>query len=77
MPLSAPQQTIADSNKRYVAVCSGRRFGKTHMVRRTLCKWASEPDRLVWAIYPTYRQGKQVLFKSLKRKLLKKLTKQI
>jgi|TARA_R110002110_G_scaffold229158_1_gene444558 hypothetical protein len=69
MPLSAPQQTIADSNKRYVAVCSGRRFGKTHMVRRTLCKWASEPDRLVWAIYPTYRQGKQVLFKSLKRKL--------
>ena len=69
MPLSTPQQAIANSSKRYIAVCSGRRFGKTHMVRRTLCKWASEPDKLVWAIYPTYRQGKQVLFKGLKRKL--------
>ena len=70
MPLSVAQKTIVDDPSRYkIAVC-GRRFGKTYMLRREICKAASQPNRQVFAIYPTYRQGKQVLWEDLKAKLL-------
>jgi len=70
MPLSLAQQKIAKSNKRFVCVCAGRRFGKTHLAIRTLAKWASEPNREVWYLAPSYRQAKMIAWKKLKKKLL-------
>ena len=70
MPLSTPQKTVDSSEARYKVLVAGRRFGKTFLVRRTLAKWAREPNRLIYAIYPTYRQGKQVLWSSLKNKMI-------
>lgn len=69
MPLSQAQQTIADSAARFrVAIC-GRRFGKTHLAVRELCKNARFPDREVYYVAPSYRQAKQIVWRKLKRKL--------
>jgi len=70
MPLSKPQQTIADDEKRFrVAIC-GRRFGKTHLAIRELAYHARIPDREIFYIAPTYRQAKQIVWRKLKNKLI-------
>ena len=69
MPLSKPQDTIAKSKRRFrVAVC-GRRFGKTHLAIREICKAARWPDKEVFYVAPSYRQAKQIVWKKLKKKL--------
>jgi len=70
MPLSSAQQTIADCDKRFISVCAGRRFGKTHLAVRTLAKWAREPNKEVWYVAPSYRQAKMIAWKKLKKKLI-------
>jgi len=69
MPLSRPQQTIANDPHRFICVVAGRRFGKTHLSIRQLCYHAREPDRNVWYVAPTYRQAKQIVWRKLKHKL--------
>ena len=70
MPLSSAQDVIANDTHRFrVAVC-GRRFGKTHLAIRELCKNARLPRRECWFVAPTYRQAKQIVWKKLKQKLI-------
>ena len=69
MPLSNPQQQIADDSHRFITVVAGRRFGKTHFSIRQLCKHARIPDSTVWYVAPTYRQAKQIVWRKLKNKL--------
>ncbi len=70
MPLSLAQQTIADNTARFkVAIC-GRRFGKTHLAIRELCRAARHPNRDVWFVAPTYRQAKQIVWRKLKFRLV-------
>lgn len=70
MPLSNPQQLIANDPHRFrVAIC-GRRFGKTHLSIRELCKFARLPEREVFYVAPTYRQAKQIVWRKLKNKLI-------
>lgn len=71
MSLSFGQKQIAKSTKRFRVVGAGRRFGKTHLSIRELCKAASQPDQLVWYVSPSYRQSKQTVWKKLKKRLLK------
>lgn len=69
MPLTLPQQRIAQSPHRFrVAIC-GRRFGKTHLAIRELCRHAAPPGREVWFVAPTYRQAKQIVWRKLKYRL--------
>jgi len=69
MPLSLAQKTIADSPARFkVAIC-GRRFGKTHLAIRELCRAASVPNSEAWFVAPTYRQAKQIVWRKLKHRL--------
>jgi hypothetical protein len=70
MALSKPQQQVADSDKRFRVLVTGRRFGKTHLAIRELCKAASIPDQLVWYVAPSYRMAKQIVWDKLKNKLL-------
>ena len=70
MPLSNPQQTIADDSTRFKVVIAGRRFGKTHLAIRELCYHARFPDREVWYVAPTYKMSKNIVWKKLKAKLL-------
>ena len=69
MSLSEAQKTIARDNHRFKVVIAGRRFGKTHLAIRELCKAARIPDRQVWLVAPTYRQAKQIVWKKLKKRL--------
>lgn len=70
MALSTPQRTIAEDQHRFrVAIC-GRRFGKTHLALRELCRYARDPDRLVYYVAPSYRMAKQIMWKQLKKKLI-------
>ena len=70
MALSNPQRTIAmDPHRFRVAIC-GRRFGKTHLALRELCRYASQPDRLVYYVAPSYRMAKQIMWKQLKKRLI-------
>ena len=70
MPLSQAQQNIANCDKRFRVLVSGRRFGKTHLAVRELCKAASKPDQTVWYIAPTHSMAKQIVWDKLKKKLL-------
>jgi len=67
MTLSVPQQTIIKAPQRFKVVVSGRRFGKTHLGIRQLAWYARQPNRVCWAVYPSYRQAKLVGWKKLKR----------
>jgi hypothetical protein len=69
MPLSPAQQEIASSPRRFrVAIC-GRRFGKTYLATRELCRFAREPFRRVWAVAPTRLQAKGLFWEPLKNRL--------
>jgi hypothetical protein len=70
MPLSKPQLEIVNAPQRFkVAVC-GRRFGKTTLSIREICRVASQPSKEIFYIAPTYRQAKMIAWKKLKNKLL-------
>ena len=70
MPLSDPQQTIVSAPQRFKVVIAGRRFGKTHLSIRELCKAARLPNKDVIYCAPTYKQAKNIVWKKLKYKLL-------
>ena len=69
MPLSSAQVKVANDTNRFRVVVAGRRFGKTHLAIRELCKHAREPDKDVWYVAPTYKMARQIVWKKLKNKL--------
>ena len=70
MALSQGQKNIVNSTKRFrVAIC-GRRFGKTYVSVREIARFASEPNKKVFYIAPSYRMAKQIVWDKLKYKLL-------
>ena len=69
MPLSQPQETIANDEHRFKVCIAGRRFGKTFLSVRELCKAARHPSREVWYVAPSYRMAKQIVWRKLKNKL--------
>lgn len=69
MPLTTPQQTVADDAHRFRVLISGRRFGKTTLALRELARHARHPNQTVWYVAPSYRQAKNVLWNKLKKKL--------
>ena len=67
--LSPAQQTIAQNPSRFrVAIC-GRRFGKTHLAIRELCRFASRPNQRCFYVAPSYRMAKQIAWTKIKRRL--------
>ena len=70
MPLTQAQETVANDTSRFKVLISGRRFGKTHLAIRELCKSAAKkPGSINWLIAPSYRQAKQIVWLQLKNKL--------
>lgn len=69
MPLSLPQQLICDSPIRFRVVVAGRRFGKTHLAIREMCRFARMPDKNVWYLTGSRQQAKSLVWTKLKRKL--------
>ena len=46
---------------------AGRRFGKTYLALTELIQAACSPGPKVWYVAPTYRQGKRLVWKTLKQ----------
>lgn len=70
MPLSIPQQTVADDTNRFKVLITGRRFGKTHLCIREICRAAAKkPGSINWAVCPSYRMAKQIWWIQLVNKL--------
>ena len=70
MPLSATQQIVANDTHRWRVVVAGRRWGKTTLAIREMCRVAKEPNKDVYYISPTYRMSRTIIFKRLKEKLM-------
>ena len=69
MPLSEAQTTVAKSKARFRVLCAGRRFGKSILAIRELAKFASQPNKNVWYVAPTYGMARNIIFEPLKQKL--------
>ena len=70
MPLTMPQQTVANDENRFKVLVTGRRFGKTHLCIRELCKSAAKnPGSINWYVSPSYRMSKQITWIQLVNKL--------
>lgn len=69
MPLSQPQQLVADCPIRFRVVVAGRRVGKTHLAIRELCKFARQPNQNVWYLTNSRQQAKNLVWAKLKKKL--------
>lgn len=65
-----PQKTVAEDKSRFKVLITGRRFGKTHLCIRELCKSAAKnPGSINWAVGPSYRMMKQIMWIQLVNKL--------
>ena len=69
MPLSKPQQLIAECPIRFRVVVAGRRGGKTFLSTRELCRFASQPNSVVWYLTNSRQQAKSLVWDKLKKKL--------
>jgi hypothetical protein len=49
---------------------TGRRFGKTYLAINELAKFASQPNKKVWYVAPSYRQAKAICWGVLKEKMI-------
>lgn len=66
MALSNAQAKVAHDNSRFKVLITGRRFGKTHLSIRELCKAAAKkPGSIVWYVSPSYRMSKQITWLQL------------
>ena len=71
MPLTQPQTTVINSGARFRVLVTGRRFGKTYLAINEIAKFASQRNKKVWYVAPTYRQAKSICWTELKEKLIK------
>ena len=66
--LSTPQSEVYSDPARFKMLCSGRRFGKTHLCLVQLIIWAAmKTGSLNWYIAPTYKSAKQIAWRQLKQ----------
>ena len=72
MPLTKPQQKIFSDNSRFRVVSAGRRFGKTYLSMYEIARIARYPNKNIFYVAPTYRQGKQIIWEDLKAQLIQR-----
>ena len=70
MPLTAPQKKVIKDHSRFRVLITGRRFGKTYLAINELAKFASQPNKKVWYVAPSYRQAKAICWSVLKEKMI-------
>ena len=70
MPLSKPQKKVIKDDSRFRVLITGRRFGKTYLAINELAKFASQPNKKVWYVAPSYRQAKAICWGVLKEKMI-------
>ena len=71
MPLSKAQKEVISNKARFRVLITGRRFGKTFLAINELAKFASQSNKKVWYVAPSYRQAKSICWNDLKDRLIK------
>ena len=65
--LKLAQMKVFTCEKRFRVLVAGRRFGKTYLALLELLRAACAPNRMVWYVAPTYKQGKRMAWNRLKQ----------
>ena len=63
------QKMLHDDKHRYIVICAGRRFGKSVFARYHVLLNALYDPGLYWIVNPTYRQGKMIHWRELKKEI--------
>ena len=61
---------MIEDDSRFRVLITGRRFGKTFLAINELAKFASQPNKKVWYVAPSYRQAKAICWNVLKEKMI-------
>ena len=69
--LTKPQLAVFKAPNRFKVLVSGRRFGKTFLAICEMMKYATQIDKKIWYIAPTYKQAKTICWSDLKEILHK------
>ena len=67
--LTKPQLKVSSSSARFRVLISGRRFGKTYLAVTEIMKYASQPNRRIWYVAPTFKMAKDICWSALKEML--------
>ena len=67
--LTKPQLKISSSKARFRVLISGRRFGKTYLAVTEMMKYASQPNKRIWYVAPTFKMAKDICWSALKEML--------
>ena len=67
--LTKPQLKVSSSKARFRVLISGRRFGKTYLAVTEMMKYASQPNRRIWYVAPTFKMAKDICWSALKEML--------
>ena len=67
--LTKPQLKVSSSSARFRVLISGRRFGKTYLAVTEMMKYASQPNRRIWYVAPTFKMAKDICWSALKEML--------
>jgi len=68
--LTNPQHKISKSNKRFRVLVSGRRFGKTYLCITEMMKYATQINKTIWYVAPTFKMAREIVWSKLKQMLL-------
>ena len=67
--LTKPQLKVSSSSARFRVLISGRRFGKTYLAVTEMMKYASQPNKRIWYVAPTFKMAKDICWSALKEML--------
>ena len=69
--LTKPQLEVFKAPQRFKVLVSGRRFGKTFLAICEMMKYATQTNKKIWYVAPTYKQAKTICWADLKEVLSK------
>ena len=67
--LTKPQYQVSTSDNRFRVLISGRRFGKTFLCITEMMKYASQVNKTIWYVAPTFKMAREIVWSKLKEML--------
>ena len=64
--LTKPQLKVSSSEARFRVLISGRRFGKTYLCITEMMKYATQINKKIWYVAPTFKMAKEIVWSNLK-----------
>ena len=67
--LTKSQHKVSQSKKRFRVLISGRRFGKTYLCITEMMKYATQVNKTIWYVAPTFKMAREIVWSKLKQML--------